>query len=84
MFSVLQCVVLAVHSLSLVPLHKGQTFQVLRGTAAAQESQDTRHGRGGLEVNPEGRVGIDGRKALQPMGKRMNDQKWNEDGVVSS
>lgn len=41
------------------------------------------HGRGGLEVNLEGRVGTEGRKALPPVGERMNDQKRNEDGICT-
>lgn len=46
----------------------------------AQESQDTHGGRGGLGVTLEGGVGTEGRRVLQTVGERINEQKGNEQG----
>lgn len=68
---------LATHSLILVPLtsplDKWQTFQLLWGTTAAQESQDACPRRGGLGVNLEG-VGVGNPDSGK--GKKWAEVEW--------
>lgn len=53
---------------------KWQAFPVLCGNTAAQASQDTSHGRGGLGENLEGGIGTEGRNALQTVGESVQNK----------